>query len=55
MARILASGDLVPSFSTVGESERLNAYVAIDPTQVEKAGTVLSSHDAAAFCIRRRT
>ena len=49
MARILASGDLVPSFSTVGESERLNAFVAIDPTQVEKAGTVLSSHDAAAF------
>ena len=49
MARILASGDLVPAFSTVGESERLNAYVAIDPTQLEKAGAVLSSHDAAAF------
>ena len=49
MARILASGDLVPSFSTVGESERLNAYVAIDPTQLEKGGNVLSSHDAAAF------
>ena len=49
MARILATGDVVDAFSTVGESERLNAYVAIDPTQLEKAGDVLSSHDAAAF------